>query len=106
MVGWHHQLNGHEFEQTVGDSDGQGSLACYSPRGHKESDTTEWLNNTSNCKSDELRVKFYELWASSFYFKMSTKLLIHHMTVVRIKQDGKKKKTTTVLYWLLGISFQ
>ena len=31
MVGWHHQLNGHEFEQTSGDSEGQGSLACYSP---------------------------------------------------------------------------
>ena len=41
MVGLHHQLNGHEFEQTLGDSEGQGSLACYSPRGHKESDTTE-----------------------------------------------------------------
>ena len=36
-VGWHHQLNGHEFEQTLGDSEGQGSLACCSPRGHKES---------------------------------------------------------------------
>ena len=44
MVGWHHQLNGHEFEQTLGDSEGQGSLACYSPRGHKESDMTEQLN--------------------------------------------------------------
>ena len=41
MVGLHHQLHGHEFEQTLGDSEGQGSLACYSPRGHKESDTTE-----------------------------------------------------------------
>ena len=41
MVGWHHQLNGHEFEQALGDGEGQGSLACYSPRGHKESDTTE-----------------------------------------------------------------
>ena len=44
MVGWHHQLNGHEFEQTPGVGDGQGSLACYSPWGRKESDTTEWLN--------------------------------------------------------------
>ena len=44
MVGWHHQLNGHEFEQTLGDSEGQGSLACYSPRGHKESDMIEQLN--------------------------------------------------------------
>ena len=38
MVGWHHQLNGHEFEQTLGDSEGQGSLECCSPWGHKESD--------------------------------------------------------------------
>ena len=40
MVGWHHQLNGHEFEQTLANSEGQGSLVCYSPWGHKESDTT------------------------------------------------------------------
>ena len=39
MVGWHHQLNGHEFEQTLGDGEGQGSLACSSPWGLKESDT-------------------------------------------------------------------
>ena len=40
MVGWHHWLNGHEFEQAPGFGDGQGSLACCSPWGHKESDTT------------------------------------------------------------------
>ena len=40
MVGWHNQLNGHEFEQTVGVGDGKGSLACCSPWGH-ESDMTE-----------------------------------------------------------------
>ena len=45
MVRKHHQFNRHEFEQTLGDSEGQGSLACYSPWSHKESDTTEWLNN-------------------------------------------------------------
>ena len=38
MSRWHHQLNGPEFEQTLGDNEGQGSLACCSPRGHKESD--------------------------------------------------------------------
>ena len=43
-VGWHHQLNGHEFEQAPGVGDGHGSLVCCSPRGHKESDTTEQLN--------------------------------------------------------------
>ena len=41
MVGWHHQLNGHEFEQAPGDGDGQGNLACCSPWDHKESYTTE-----------------------------------------------------------------
>ena len=45
LVGWHHWLNGHEFEQTLGVGDGQGSLACYSPWDHKESDVTEQLNN-------------------------------------------------------------
>ena len=46
MVGWHHQLNGHEFEQAPGVGDGQGGLAYCSPWGHKESDTTEGLNWT------------------------------------------------------------
>ena len=41
MVGWHHRLNGHEFEQTLGAGEGQGSLVCCSLRGCKESDTTE-----------------------------------------------------------------
>ena len=49
MVGWHHQLDGHEFEQTLGVGDGQGSLVCCSPWGCKESDTTEWLNWTESC---------------------------------------------------------
>ena len=41
MVGWHHQLKGREFEPTMGDSKGKGSLVCYIPWGHKELDTTE-----------------------------------------------------------------
>ena len=45
MIGWHHQLNEHEFGQTLGDSEVQGSLACCSPWGCKELDTTKWLNN-------------------------------------------------------------
>ena len=47
IVGWHHQLNGYEFEQVLGDGEGEGSLVCYSPRGRKESDMTEQLNNNS-----------------------------------------------------------
>ena len=48
MVGWHHQLDGHEFEQAPGVDHGQGSLACCSPWDCKESDTTRQVNNTSD----------------------------------------------------------
>ena len=47
-VGCHHRLNGHEFEQTPGDSEGQRSLACCSPWGHKKSNATEQLNNNND----------------------------------------------------------
>ena len=57
MVGWHHQLNGHEFEQAPGVGDGQGSLVCCSPWGRTELDTTEWLNN--NKGYDKLKTNFY-----------------------------------------------
>ena len=50
MVGRHHQLNGHEFEQFLGNGEGQGRLVCYSPRGHKELDMTDQLNNNGNNK--------------------------------------------------------
>ena len=45
MVGWHHQLDGHEFEQALGVGEGQGSLVCCSSWGYKELDMTEQLNN-------------------------------------------------------------
>ena len=45
MIGWHHRLNGYDFEQTPGDSEGQGSLVCCNLWGHKEYDTTQLLNN-------------------------------------------------------------
>ena len=47
QVGWHHRLKGHEFELALGDGDGQGGLACCSPWGRKESDTTERLKNNN-----------------------------------------------------------
>ena len=62
MVGWHHRLDGHEFEQALGVGDGQGSLACCSPWGLKVSDVTEWLNWT------ELRYIWYIIPASGFYW--------------------------------------
>ena len=48
MVGWHHRLNGHEFEQAQGDDEEQGGLVCCSPWGCKELDMTEQLNNNNN----------------------------------------------------------
>ena len=54
MVGWHHRLNGCEFDQAPGDGEGQGSLVCCSPWGHRESDMTERLNNSNNNKSSDL----------------------------------------------------
>ena len=60
MVGWHHRLNGHEFEQSLGDTEGQGSLACCSPWRHKKSDTwlSDWTaTNFSNSYYDEANCK-------------------------------------------------
>ena len=58
MVGWHHQLNRHEFEQAPGDGEGQGNLECYSPWGQKELDTTKSLNNNqTHTSKHELRLK-------------------------------------------------
>ena len=53
MVGRHHQLNGHEFEQIQGDCEGQGSLVCCSPWGHKKLDMTEPLNNNNQINSQK-----------------------------------------------------
>ena len=53
MLGWHHRLNGHEFDQAPGNGEGQGSLACCSQWGCKKSDTTERLNN-NNKSTQEL----------------------------------------------------
>ena len=50
MVGWHYRLNGHEFKQALGDSEGQGSLACCSPWSRKESDMTEQQNKKTKLK--------------------------------------------------------
>ena len=54
MVGWHHWHDGHEFEEAPSVGDGQGSLACCSPWGHKELDTTEWLDWTHQTHSHNI----------------------------------------------------
>ena len=55
MVRWHHQLDGHDFEQALGVGDGQGSLACFSPWGYKESDTTEATQQQQQDPATSLR---------------------------------------------------
>ena len=54
MAGWHHQLNEHGFGETLGVGNGQGGLACCDSWGHKESDTTEWLNWTTSLLSNKV----------------------------------------------------
>ena len=63
MVGWHHWLSGHEFEQAPGDGEGQGSLSCCGSWGYKELETTLWLNNNkaSNLWYQEITIKFFKL---------------------------------------------
>ena len=65
MLGLHHQLNGHEFEQTLGDSEGQGNLVCCSLWGHKELDTAKWLNNS--IVLDIVLISFFYMSLSSFF---------------------------------------
>ena len=69
MGRWHHQLSGHEFEQTPGDNEGQGSLVCCIPWGCKESDTTSQLkNNKKRRLTDNLMSQLYLIKLSSNYF--------------------------------------
>ena len=71
MVGWHHWLDGHDFEQAPGFGDGQGSLECYCPWGHKESDMTEWLNWTEEFKwRTSIRCSSVYLRSSDFIFSV------------------------------------
>ena len=77
MVGWHHWLDRHEFEQALGDGEGQGGLACCSPWGHKESDMTEWLNINKHKLNS---------WTNASYRKCSqtSKFAILHLFIVSI----------------------
>ena len=84
MAGWHHQLKGHEFEQTVGDSEGQGSLACCSPWGYNESDSTELLTNNrsfahvpSLCKSSPSSLRHHPGWFLLIVYVQVKIFLLH-----------------------------
>ena len=70
MVGWHHRLNGHEFEQAPEVGEGQGSLACCRSQGHKQSDTTEQLNNNIAWKASRIWLLFAPSHTSSSHSKL------------------------------------
>ena len=81
MVGWHHWLRGHEFEQTLGDSEGQGSLVDCSSCDHKESDTTEQLNNNNKGLCGSIEYSSSRLWAMIKRF-LSSEALSSHPTLL------------------------
>ena len=87
MVGWHHWLDGPEFEQGQGVGDGQGSLACYNPWGCKESDTTEWLNWTETAILNLDNLKDFFNWQSNFNWNPIWELiiLISHWQLMLVK---------------------
>ena len=78
MVGWHHQLNRHEFGQVPGVGDGQGGLACCSPWGHKESDITERLNWTEEHNLLLPITARFAVWFSYVEGYLFTSYFSHH----------------------------
>ena len=95
MVGWHHRLNGHEFEQTPGDSEGQESLACCSPQGHKRVRHGLWLNNNNNISIATLANLFaisFHLIGYVFYYLASypTKILFF---IIKLTAQSLKKSS-------------
>ena len=109
MIGWHHQINGHEFDQAVGDGETQGSLACYSPLGFKESDMTEQLNNNSLLLS--LREINYEYSLQVLMLKLKLHYFGHLMqranslekTLILGKTEGKRRIGRQSMRWLDNI---
>ena len=86
MVGWHHRLNGYEFEQALEDGDGQGSLVCCSPWGCKESDTTEQLNFRKN-----LERGYCFAWKSLASVQVCVAKSLHHLFLIITTNSFKFK---------------
>ena len=95
MVGWHHRLDGHEFESTQGVGDGQGSLACCSPWGRKESDTIKWLSWTEY-KWNKI-LKYYFLLLSPY----SVSLICDWKDIKIVNHCMEEKKENPVMWNIL-----
>ena len=101
MVRGHHRLNGHEFDQTLGDSGGQRNLACYNPWGGKESDMTQWLNNNNKKTAQMNKVIYIKI------FNVKTESIKTETTQVYIRGMAKQTGTlydriTTALFKVVG----
>ena len=109
MTGWHHRLNGHAFEQTPGAGDGHGGLARCSPWGHRESDTTQWLNNNISFLGMLVFPPLQEYLSTGERFQMlilgSTYLLPHKGLVsVRFPRHSLRPRRTLRGSWAPGLS--
>ena len=92
-VGWHDLLNGHEFEQVVGDGEGQGSLACCSPWGHKESDMTERLNSNMKRCSTSLIIREMQIKTTVRSHLTQVRRAITENIQRRKAREGVKKRS-------------
>ena len=93
MIRWHHQLDGHEFEQALGVGDGQGSLKCYSPRGCKELDMTEQLNWTEHV-------------LTTHFFSSLNNILLSGCTPISLSVHLLKNIFVTSKFWSSWIKLQ
>ena len=92
-VGWHHWLNGHEVEQTLRDSEGQGSLVCCHLWGHKESDMISWQNNNQGILCDPLCVSFLKaIFSLALWFR-------DWCWIVQIHLCKPQKNVLTFIFW-------
>ena len=93
MVGWHHQLDGHEFEQTLRDSEGQRSLVCCSPWIHKESDTTELVNNKKAESTKATNLQWNPgHWVSNKFFWYTFHMCCHNLLLGELSMSWVTRK--------------
>ena len=103
LVGWHHRLDGHEFEQAPGVGDGQGGLVCCSPWGSKELDTTEQLNWLTGCGPTCLRPKGFVTLYYWTVFLGSRHPPLHLPLLTKAINTTSVFKTPNLIAWLRNL---